>query len=330
MALLPLSFGQSRARRFTSAVPAGEAMATTVPSLQMLDVPGSMNPAFANANLVCGSVNITTDSVTPCRSAVTDSQSWHFFLSVAGRSETRCDGKQIDLLPGQNLIIMPNLPRTDERTSGGNFVAAIDIDELMKRQMAMSGADRIVHLPDDRLTIIPIGFQPALWRTFTHICKIIDACGDDGALTARLGVDDLLYRWVATTLVEHEDAAETQHVPRGRVDFVCDYIRATIDVRPLTLTEMENESALSAQSLQYGFMRRFGCSPMQWQQRERMIRVRERLFLLTPDATITELAYEMGFSTLSALTTLYKRHFGETPIQTITSARFHQMRDFES
>jgi AraC-like DNA-binding protein len=51
---------------------------------------------------------------------------------------------------------------------------------------------------------------------------------------------------------------------------------------------------------------------MQWQQRERMIRVRERLFLLPHDATITELAYEMGFSTLSALTTLYKRHFGET------------------
>jgi len=95
-------------------------------------------------------------------------------------------------------------------------------------------------------------------------------------------------------------------------------------VRPLTLTEMENASALSARSLQYSFMRRFGCSPMQWQQRERMIRVRERLFLLPPDATITELAYEMGFSTLSALTTLYKWHFGETPIQTIASARNHQ------
>ena len=291
----------------------------------MLDLPGPVSPAFASADLACGSVKIATNSVTPYRVTVTDSQGWHFFVSVAGQSETLCDGKQVNLLPGQNMMILPNLPRTSERTNSSAFAAAFDIEELIKRQRAMSGAEGIVHLPDDRPTKIPLGFQPALWRTFTHICKIIEACGEDGALAARLGVDDLIYRWVATTLLEAEDTAETQHVPRGRVDFVCDYIRATIDVRPLTLTEMENASALSARSLQYGFMRRFGCSPMQWQQRERMIRMRERLFLLPPDATITELAYEMGFSTLSALTTLYKRHFGETPIQTIASARFQRI-----
>lgn len=324
MALLPLSFGQARARRFTSAVAAAEAMATTVPSLQMFDLPGPGSPAFASANLVCGSVNIATDSVTPCRITVADSKGWHFLLNVAGQAQTDINGKKFDLFPGQAMAILPNVKRTTTRTSGGNFVAAIDIDELMSRQRAMSGTETIVHLPDDRPTIIPLGFQPALWRTFTHICNIIDACGEDGALAARLGVDDLIYRWLATTLLEAEDTAETQHVPRGRVDYVCDYIRATIDVRPLTLTEMENASALSARSLQYSFMRRFGCSPMQWQQRERMIRVRERLFLLPTDATVTELAYEMGFSTLSAMTTLYKRHFGETPIQTIGSARIHQ------
>jgi AraC-like DNA-binding protein len=324
MALLPLSFGQSRARRFTSAAAAAEAVATTIPSLQMFDLPGPGSPAIASADLVCGSVKVATNSVTPCRVTVTDSQGWHFFVSVAGQSKTLWDRNEINLLPGQNMMIMPNLPRTSDRTNSSAFVAAFDIDELLKRQRAMSGAESIVHVPDDRPTKIPLGFQPALWRTFTHICKIIDACGEDSALAARLGVDDLIYRWLATTLLEAEDTAETQHVPRGRVDFVCDYIRATIDVRPLTLTEMENASALSARSLQYGFMRRFGCSPMQWQQRERMIRVRERLFLLPPDATITELAYEIGFSTLSALTTLYKRHFGETPIQTITSARIHR------
>ena len=230
----------------------------------MLDLPGPVSPAFASADLVCGGVKIVTNSVTPCQVTVTGSQGWHFFVSVAGQSDTLCDGKRVNLLPGQNMMIMPNLPRTSERTNSSAFAAAFDIDELIKRQRAMSGAEGIVHLPDDRPTKIPLGFQPALWRTFTHICKIIDACGEDGALAARLGVDDLIYRWVATTLLEAEDTAETQHVPRGRVDFVCDYIRATIDVRPLTLTEMENASALSARSLQYGFMRRFGCSPMQW------------------------------------------------------------------
>ncbi len=284
-------------------------------------MPGKGNPAFASANLIVGSVNIATDSVTPCRMTVTDSQGWHFLVSVAGHAQTVSDRKPFSLLPGQTMLIMPNVKRTSERTSGGNIIAAFDIDELVKRQMIMSGTETIMHLPDDRPTPVPIGYQPALWRALTHICKIIDACGEDGALAARLGVDDLLYRWMATALFESENATDRHYAPSGRIDFVCDYIRATIDLRPLTLTEMENASALSARSLQYGFMRRFNCSPMQWQQRERMIRVRKRLFLLSPDETVTELAYDMGFSTLSALTTLYKRHFGETPSQTIASAR---------
>ena len=324
MSLLPLSFGQSRARRFTSAVQAGEAMASTVPSLQMEELPGKGNAAFASANLIVSTVNIATDSVSPCRITVTDSQGWHFFVSVAGQTQTNFRGNRFKSYPGQTMAIFPNVKRTTERSGGGTIVAAFDIDELVKRQMIMSGTESIVHLPDDRPTPVPIGFQPALWRALTHICKIIDACGEDGALAARLGVDDLLYRWMATALFEAEHAQDRQYTPSGRIDFVCDYIRATIDLRPLTLTEMENASTLSARSLQYGFMRRFDCSPMQWQQRERMIRVRERLFLLPPDATVTELAYEMGFSTLSAMTTLYKRHFGETPIQTIASARMNR------
>jgi len=187
MALLPLFFGQSRSRRFTSAAAAADALSSTIPSLQMFDLPGPVIPAFAHADLVCGGVKVATNSVAPCQATVTDSQGWHVMVSVAGRSETLCDGKQFNLLPGQNMIILPNLPRTSERTTGSAFVAAFDIDELMKRQMAMSGTDRIVHLPDDRPTKIPFGFQPALWRTFTHICKIIDACGEDGALAAPPG-----------------------------------------------------------------------------------------------------------------------------------------------
>ncbi len=160
MALLPLLFGQSRTRRFTSAAAAADALSSTIPSLQMFDLPGPVIPAFAHADLVCGGVKVATNSVAPCQATVTDSQGWHVMVSVAGRSETLCDGKQFNLLPGQNMIILPNLPRTSERTTGSTFVAAFDIDELMKRQMAMSGTDRIVHLPDDRPTKIPSAFNP--------------------------------------------------------------------------------------------------------------------------------------------------------------------------
>jgi len=80
---------------------------------------------------------------------------------------------------------------------------------------------------------------------------------------------------------------------------------------------MEMASGLSARALQYAFKARFGCSPMAWQRRERMLKARQLLLANAHSQSITNLAYDMGFSSASAFSTLYKLHFDETPSETL-------------
>ena len=76
--------------------------------------------------------------------------------------------------------------------------------------------------------------------------------------------------------------------------------------------EMELLSGLSARTLQYAFRSKFGVTPTQWQRRERML-LAQRLLCDNPNVSITQLAHDMGLSSVAAFSTLYKRHFGEPP-----------------
>ena len=72
-------------------------------------------------------------------------------------------------------------------------------------------------------------------------------------------------------------------------------------------------SGLSARAPHYPFRARFNCSPMEWQRRERMLEVQNRLMSLAPGQTITTLAHAMGVLSSAAFATLYLRYIGETP-----------------
>ena len=67
-------------------------------------------------------------------------------------------------------------------------------------------------------------------------------------------------------------------------------------------------------------MATYGCSPMEWQRRERMQLVRRRLMFPRGEETITDIAFATGFSSSAAFAAQYRRYFGETPSQTRRSA----------
>jgi AraC-like DNA-binding protein len=123
--------------------------------------------------------------------------------------------------------------------------------------------------------------------------------------------------WTAQALglLTPENQTGSGDVEQHRLDAVCDLVGSAFE-RPFTLTEMEAISGLSARALQYGFKARFGCSPMEWQRRERIRLARNRLMFAAPGETITQIAYAMGFASSAAFAAQYRRYFGETPSQT--------------
>lgn len=123
---------------------------------------------------------------------------------------------------------------------------------------------------------------------------------------------------IAPELLLQDSASIAKGLSSSRtpIDKICDAVRDLTN-NPLTLTEMEQLSGLSARSLQYAFQKRFGRSPMAWQRRERLYLANSMLISSDETIDITSICYQTGVPTPSKLSEYYRRQFGETPSETL-------------
>ena len=121
-----------------------------------------------------------------------------------------------------------------------------------------------------------------------------------------------------TRLFMHTEAAEPAHVRRA-----AEFIEAHAE-RPITMAELTQVTRVSARSLQAGFLKHRGCSPLEFMRARRLERSRMRL--LTDDtSSVTEVAHDVGFTHLGRFSLEYKARFGESPTQTL-ARRWTPMR----
>lgn len=113
-----------------------------------------------------------------------------------------------------------------------------------------------------------------------------------------------------TRLFAHTEAAEPAHVRRA-----AEFLEANAD-KQITMAELTQITRVSARSLQAGFLKHRGCSPLEFVRARRLERSRVRL--LTDDASsVTEVAHDVGFTHLGRFSLEYKARFGESPTQTL-------------
>jgi AraC-like DNA-binding protein len=94
---------------------------------------------------------------------------------------------------------------------------------------------------------------------------------------------------------------------------------------PIRLTELSGLAGVSLRSIQAGFRRHRGCSPMEFLRERRLDLVRARL-LQTPDSTVTRIAHECGFAHLGRFSAYYRSRFGENPIDTLRGGKGRRRR----
>ncbi len=322
MLLPPLAFGNDNAKITEDLAEASETIARIVPSMRL--TPASSEQGFRTRISSCsiGGVRMVANAATVCRMDVEESRGWHLILPLIGKAALHSDGRKFDLHSGASAMLMPNMKRFGERTPSSVMIAAIDIARLQAVMATVAGhATDPVQMEERPLLLIMQG-NPALFRSFLHLCSLIDATRPADGLGETLGLDDLLYRWIGSALSMGggEASRRVRRSAPALLDGVCDLVRSTTH-RPLTLTEMAESADLSVRALQYAFKTRFGCSPMEWQRRERILMAHARLSNLAAEETVTSVAHSMGFSSSAAFATLYKRQFGESPSQTVQRYR---------
>lgn len=89
-----------------------------------------------------------------------------------------------------------------------------------------------------------------------------------------------------------------------------DFIEANC-LRKIRLQELADLAGLSQSHFSFAFKASTGVAPHQWQMQTRIERM--KLMLVSPGATLTEVAIAAGFSDQAHMTRIFKRHAGMTP-----------------
>ena len=86
---------------------------------------------------------------------------------------------------------------------------------------------------------------------------------------------------------------------------------------PLDLAGLACAAGIGIRALQLGFRRHFGVSISEMLLDMRLAGLHARLAQARPDASITEIAFDLGFTHLGRMAGAYREKFGETPSATL-------------
>ena len=122
----------------------------------------------------------------------------------------------------------------------------------------------------------------------------------------------------------HRDAvaAEPKPVAPRTIRAALDIIEAEPHL-PLTVSALAARSHVSVRSLQEGFRRHLGMSPMAYVREVRLRRAHQTLHQSDPSiATVATIAYQWGFTNLGRFATAHTARYGETPAVTLRRTGF--------
>lgn len=95
-----------------------------------------------------------------------------------------------------------------------------------------------------------------------------------------------------------------------------DYLQSNYS-EAVTLEALAQITGVSPRSLQYGFKKARGITPMQYLKEIRLERVRDKLLRGDPESSVTPLALACGFRQLGWFACQYREKYGETPSETL-------------
>lgn len=281
--------------------------------------------AFKASSIAIGSMLVFSGVTTPVYDRRDQRPSASLVVPFFGSAGIRADRQQLLMSHGKQGILMSGAPWEGSASSTTGLVAVpIDPTRLATVMTAMRGLDCeqdashwLVQDRELQLHVGPMSFSPVLNNAFA----LVDMMANQESALSLLAIDDLIYRCLAIMLAPQLflesgslSAAQRSH-GRARLDIVCEYIQSRID-EPITLTELESLSGLSARSLQYAFAREFQCTPMEWIRNSRLLLARERLSVARPGQTVFSIALSCGFTNPGRFANQYLKRFGESPLAT--------------
>jgi AraC-like DNA-binding protein len=254
--------------------------------------------------------------------------SYHVCVPLNGWLESRHRGQQLTSTPTLASIYRPDAAMTATRWPGGSRHLAVKIDQFAVERALETLVDSPVDLPIPFSASLPLNAGAAHdWvRLLLTIAQ--HQLGSPNSLMRHAVVweplvESLIHGLLLVAEHPYQQALATPAAP-GRpaaVHDAMDIIEATPQL-PLTTSTLARQCYVSVRTLQQGFQRHLGMSPMAYLRAVRLRRAHQDLRSADPDrTTVALIAHRWGFTHLGRFAAAHKTTYGQTPRQALRSVR---------
>ena len=247
-----------------------------------------------------------------------DLLTYHVDVPLSGYVVSRCGTQEIIASPHQAAVFSPRQHTYVPHWSDNAAQLLIKLDRRSVEGELEGLLGRPVADPIQFSMAMSVAAGPgrAWLSTLAGLLDFLDGGRATGPAVARH--TELLERTLISGLLlsQPHSYSEVLHEDPGgirgdsAVDRVVDVIKASPE-NAYSLADLCRVASLGARGLQTQFQRRYGMSPMQFLQNERLDRARQSL--RAGDGTVSDIAYAWGFSNLGRFAKAYQRRFGELP-----------------
>lgn len=249
-----------------------------------------------------------------------------FLLQIPVRGNARIEtaAREVATAPGASAsLLSPTVPtRMTWEGSCAQIILLIDRRILEQRAAALSGR------PASAVEFEPaVDLSSAGGRTLqSQILELVD-------LAERLGPRRPLSPIAAANIREtllsallhgqRHSASDAIDRFGGRAEALPPSVRRAREFlhahadEPLDLLHLAAAAGVGIRALQLGFRRHFGTSISEMLRDIRLAHLNVRLAAASPADSVTDIAFELGFTHLSRMASAYRAKFGETPSATL-------------
>jgi AraC-like DNA-binding protein len=253
--------------------------------------------------------------------------SYHVNVPLAGWFESRHRGLQITVTPEAASVFRPDGETTVNRWPGGTRDLAVKIDRV--------AIDRALEALIGGWVESPIPFNATLklqagaardWVRLLLMAHRQLECPD--SLLRHPVVWDPLVESLIHGLLLVADHPYRQALAAPGDPSRPAAVRDAMDIidagphLPLTTSTLARQCHVSVRTLQEGFQRHLGISPMAYLRQVRLRRAHRDLRSAHPSHnTVASIAHRWGFTHLGSFAAAHKKMYGETPRQALRAAR---------